>query len=450
MKSDFLEYIQKEFWFDDREMQDFETYLIAPLKKSIRVNTNKISVKDFQTLALSNGWVLTPTWYGKNTFYIDRSEDLKIALWNTFEHLSGYFYVQEVAASTSPYYLCDDRIDETPYLILDMSAAPGGKSTQLSEYYPNSIIIANEIDKTRLRALEENIDRMGATNILVTNYDGRHFKNTPEMFDKILLDAPCSGEGTSFKTEEALRFWNMKNIETISRLQIQLLESALVALKVWGEMVYSTCTLNTIENEQVVEKMLEKYSESLEIIEIDTTAKYHRNWPHRDKTWGFFVAKIRKVASMNSEYTPQKRPLQNFEKLQNKQEKYIEDFLKKSFWYAQRIHLLKYKESIFLTGRSVSFLWEHLFFFKVWIEIGTLRWGNFEPSFFLGTLRSFEKWILAKSIDECEKLLSGYEIEDISKDWYYQILSPKGVPIWMARLKWKRLKSLIPSKLTRK
>ncbi len=113
-----------------------------------------------------------------------------------------------------------------------MSAAPGGKSTQLSEYYPNSIIIANEIDKTRLRALEENIDRMGATNILVTNYDGRHFKNTPEMFDKILLDAPCSGEGTSFKTEEALRFWNMKNIETISRLQIQLLESALVALKV--------------------------------------------------------------------------------------------------------------------------------------------------------------------------------------------------------------------------
>ena len=175
-------------------MSSFESCLVAPLKKSLRVNTNKISVEDFKVLATSNGWQLTPTGYGKNTFYIDRSEDLDVALGNTFEHVAGYFYVQEVAASTSPFYLSNDTIDEAPYLILDMSASPGGKSTQLSEYYPNALIIANEIEKTRLRPLEENIDRMGAKNILVTNYDGRHFKNYSEVFDKVLLDAPCSGE----------------------------------------------------------------------------------------------------------------------------------------------------------------------------------------------------------------------------------------------------------------
>lgn len=213
-------------------MQEFTACLVMPLKKSLRVNTNKISVADFKKCVDGKNWQLTPTGYAKNTFYIDRTDDLDVSLGNTFEHLAGYFYIQEVAASTSPFYLANDTVDTLPYLILDMSASPGGKSTQLAEYFPNSIIIANEIDKTRLRALEENTDRMGAKNIFVTNYDGRHFKNYPEMFDKILLDAPCSGEGTSFKTDDALKFWNLKNIETIARLQLQLLDCALVALKV--------------------------------------------------------------------------------------------------------------------------------------------------------------------------------------------------------------------------
>lgn len=140
-----------------------------------------------------------------------------------------------------------------------MSASPGGKTTQLAEYFPNSTIIANEIDKSRLKQLGENIDRMGATQVLVTNYDGRNFKNYGEFFDKILLDAPCSGEGTAFKTDEALKWWNLRNIESIARLQKQLIESAFIALKVGGEMVYSTCTLNRMENEEVIEYAKEKF-----------------------------------------------------------------------------------------------------------------------------------------------------------------------------------------------
>lgn len=164
-------------------------------------------------------------------FYIDR-DDTSIALGHTLEHIAGYFYVQELAASSSPFYMSEDTIDDSDYTILDMSASPGGKTTQLAEYYPNALIIANEIDKSRMRQLHENTDRLGAKNVYVTNFDGRHFKNYPETFDKILLDAPCSGEGTAYKTDDALKYWNLKNIKRIAKLQYQLLESAFIALKV--------------------------------------------------------------------------------------------------------------------------------------------------------------------------------------------------------------------------
>lgn len=223
-------------------MQDFWRALSKPLKKSIRINTNKISVEDFrdwtQKRPVSEKWTLTPTALGKNMFYIDR-DDTSVALGHTLEHISGYFYVQEVAASSSPFYLSGDQKDDANYTILDMSASPGGKTTQLAEYYPNATIIANEIDKTRMKQLYENTDRLWAKNVFVTNYDGRFLSNYPEIFDKILLDAPCSGEGTAYKTDDALKYWNIKNIKRIAKLQAQLLESAFIALKVWGELVYS-------------------------------------------------------------------------------------------------------------------------------------------------------------------------------------------------------------------
>lgn len=92
-------------------------------------------------------------------FYIDR-EDTSLALGHTLEHIAGYIYMQELAASSSPFYMSEDSIDEQEYTILDMSASPGGKTTQLAEYYPNSLIIANEIDKSRMRQLHENTDRL--------------------------------------------------------------------------------------------------------------------------------------------------------------------------------------------------------------------------------------------------------------------------------------------------
>lgn len=490
MKKDFLDYIQSEFHFTPDEMKDFEKGLSTPLKKSIRTNTRKISIDDFKALASKKWWILNETWYGKNLFYIDRTSDLDIPLGNTLEHTNWYFYIQEVAASSSPYFLANDTISEEKLLILDMSASPGGKTTSLSEYYPNSIIIANELDKKRLKTLFENSDRMGSENVVITNYDGRFFRNYENTFDRILLDAPCSGEGTAFKTDDALKFWNIKNIKNIAKLQLGLLESALIALKEGWEIIYSTCTLNTLENEGVIEKIIEKYGDKLEIVPINwynnkTSSKmmdflwesstegscskstvteetqdlskkdaffwsFKRNWPHKDGTGWFFVAKLKKVWKIENEKQKHMESVrQNLKKVPSKIEKHITDFLLNTFWYdISKKYLWIYEDHIYMTSESMQDIDNLFFFYKVWVHIGDIVAGQFEPNFFFWTLEKLKKSTLSIDDSSFHKLMQGYEIVSNEKDWYYALFC-NWIEAWIGKVKWWKLKSLIPQKFIR-
>ncbi len=172
-----------------------------------------------------------------------------------------------------------------------MAASPGGKTTQLSEHFPNAFVVANEFAKERISSLIENVERMGTFDRTgVTNMNAALFGTLPETFDRILLDAPCSGEGIGFKAEESLKHWNLKNVKTIARLQQKLLVAGISALKTGGELLYSTCTLNRFENEGVLEGAAKELPGVFEI----TFQK--RFWPHVEEAGGFFVAKIRKTA----------------------------------------------------------------------------------------------------------------------------------------------------------
>lgn len=436
MKQDFLNYIKNEFNFLDEEMTQFESACSMPLKKSIRVNTNKISIEDFKKIAIKNNWKLIETSLWKNTFYIDRFDDLDTALWNTQEHQKGYFYVQELAASSSPYYMSGDKVDYSQFTILDMSASPGGKTTQLSEYYPNSIIVANEINKERFKWLFFNLDRMWALNVICTNYDGRFFKETEELFDKVLLDAPCSWEWTAYKTEDSLKYRNIKNIKSISKLQLSLLDSAVKSLKIWWELFYSTCTLNKLENEWVVEAIIERYKDCLEVVPIychpelvsgswkrkntfddsgsgpewQISKQFIRSWPHITHTGWFFVAKIKKVKhieiqekkpeySRNSMFDikiekknkflqVKKDIVQNFEKLSSKDTKILEKFIDENYNFDIKYKkFYKYKDDIFITDMDISDLRKKLFIYKIWVSIWKYKNNEFIPSDYLGSLR---------------------------------------------------------------
>jgi 16S rRNA (cytosine1407-C5)-methyltransferase len=288
--SRFSDYLQKTFLFSSIEVEEIIAAMIRPIGKSIRINTRKIALADFKIHATEQGWKLTDTDIPE-VFLIDR-DDTSIALGNTLEHQAGWFYIQEVAAAMPPHLLRQEQFkvsslefrDEptqnsklktqnSKEIILDMCAAPGGKTTQLADYFPESLIIANEVNRTRTPQLFDNLDRMGYDNIAVISCDGRFFQNFPEFFDAVLLDAPCSGEGTAFRDAAVIDQWNEKNIDRIAKLQKQLFATAETIVKPAGFVSYSTCTLNRVENEEVIESL---YRENREH-ETENTDAYSIN-----------------------------------------------------------------------------------------------------------------------------------------------------------------------------
>jgi len=285
------------------DFNNFYNYCFKPLKKSIYVNTNKISVKKFKEYTLDLKWQLEPIPWTKAGFWIER-DDRNQALGKHFLHTAGYFYIQEASSMLPPEILKPQKGD----FVLDMAAAPGSKTVQMASLMKNQgIIVANEPELKRLKALVTNLDRMGVQNVLLTKKEGQVFSRYfPNFFDKILLDAPCSGEGTIRKDRQALENWSQKKVEVMVKLQKVLMFYAFKSLKAGGEMVYSTCTLSYEENEEVVQNLLEKFPgnaciQKIKVLPQILIKKYHqelagtlRVWPHLSNTEGFFVAKIKK------------------------------------------------------------------------------------------------------------------------------------------------------------
>lgn len=456
--SDFFQYIKESFSFSEKEIQVFKEVLYKPLTKSIRVNTNKISVDQFQKQAQKKWWKLIHTWLWNNVFYVERSAS-EIALWSTIEHITWLFYIQEVAASSSVSLLSNNKIDDWDYTILDMSASPWWKTTQLAEQYPNSLIIANEPTKSRFEQLFFNLNRMGCLNVCVTNYDWRHFWKLPEAFDKIILDAPCSWEGTAYKSD-SLKFWNIKKIKRISKLQFGLIDSAFKTLKTWGEMVYSTCTLNKLENEWVVEKLLKKYPDSLIIHKdsewIDWTF-WKRMWPHIDWTWWFFSVKLIKTKPIETQkekkiYDTIYRNLL-FERLPNKDTKSVISSISKDFWFSiNKLNLFKNWNEIALSSKNPLPYFDNLYFMKIWINIWSIENSQLIPSWDFSLLPfDFENNVYIFSVNELEKFMQWYDLENTRwlSDWYYQV-KHNNLICWLVKVTQTTIKNMLPSKFVLK
>lgn len=178
--------------------------------------------------------------------------------------------------------------------VLDLCAAPGGKSTQLATYLGDSgLLVSNEINTQRSRILSQNIERMGIKNAIVTNEDSfvlaSHF---PGFFNAIQVDAPCSGEGMFRKLPEAVEQWSMENVAICAARQKEILDNAAVMLKPGGTIVYSTCTFSKEENEDVIEYFLERHPDF-------TLEEMERFWPHKVDGEGHFVAKLVRRGSVN-------------------------------------------------------------------------------------------------------------------------------------------------------
>ncbi|CAG9001352.1 MAG: Ribosomal RNA small subunit methyltransferase F [Candidatus Celerinatantimonas neptuna] len=304
LPEEFIQLVQKSLP-NEENFTKFIEYCQRPLRKSIRVNTLKISVSDFVRRMSAKGWELTSIPWCPEGFWLQR-DDETLPLGNTLEHIGGLFYIQEASSMLPVTALFTHLKENSDLLILDAAAAPGSKTTQIAAHLQQQgAIVANEFSASRIKGLFSNLQRCGIANVALTNYNADVFgKWLPETFDGILLDAPCSGEGTLRKDPQALDNWSLKHVQEIATLQGTLLNSALRALKPGGILIYSTCTLNNFENQQAVLNICNHFHQSLEVLNLKTLFPsadkaltkegYLHIWPHLYDCEGFFVAALRK------------------------------------------------------------------------------------------------------------------------------------------------------------
>jgi NOL1/NOP2/sun family putative RNA methylase len=275
------------------------------LPKSFRVNTLKAEIEEVKERFAQYGiWVSQTPWYTEAFV----SDNLDVG--STLEHFTGAIYMQELVSMLPPLLVREEL--EGARFVLDGCAAPGSKTTQLAALMDNrGTIVANDVAYGRIRALKFNLEKTGTLNAVITNRDLRSF---PDMqFDVIILDVPCSAEGTVRKSWDVFSAWSEREIEKHSKLQKQLILKGFDLLAAGGAMVYSTCTFAPEENEAVVDWLLKNRPEArLEAISFEglktsrpldswkgagfdpQVRKAARIWPHHNDSGGFFLAKVRK------------------------------------------------------------------------------------------------------------------------------------------------------------
>ena len=231
---------------------------------TIRTNTIKTTIQELMNYLKENNIKYDRVLWYEDALIIKNANEKDLMKLEWFDQ--GKFYMQSLS-SMVPALILEPKPNET---ILDMTAAPGSKTSQIAMLMKNQgKIVANELDKLRFERLKYNLEKQGAKIVEAINYRGESlWKRYPETFDKILLDAPCSGEGRFIGTSpETYKNWYLKDVMNCSRLQKKLIKSAYLSLKKGGILVYSTCTLNLAEDEDVLKYALENFD--LELIDID-------------------------------------------------------------------------------------------------------------------------------------------------------------------------------------
>lgn len=308
-------------------------------------------------------------------------------------HDCGLYYIQD-ASAMSVVELLSPKPHEK---ILDLCASPGGKSTQIAEKMQNTgLLVSNEIVPNRAKTLSYNIERMGITNTIVLNETPEKIaQHLPEYFDKVLVDAPCSGEGMFRKNNDAISEWEKSDIYSCAQRQLNILEDASNTLKNGGILAFSTCTFNTIENEGVVLEFLKRHSE-FSLIKVQNLhekfskgicgnnifeedfSKYKlenciRLFPHKLNGEGHFIALLKKQNSDNVYYKNEKN------KISKKQTFIVSTWLKTNNIMLENDNYLAFGDNIYLFPEfSISI--EKLKVLRTGLELGKIDKDRFTPS----------------------------------------------------------------------
>ena len=333
-------------------------------------------------------------------------------------HEAGVYYIQEPSAML-PAELLEPKPGER---ILDLCAAPGGKSTQIAGYMEGKgLLVSNEINVNRAKILSENIERMGIKNAVVISEAPENLTGRFEgFFDRIMVDAPCSGEGMFRKNDEAISEWSEENVKNCAERQAHILDCAAIMLRAGGRIVYSTCTFAREEDEESIEKFLKRHPEF-------TLLEQHRLWPHRIKGEGHFAAVLEKTgpwtAGSESDM-PGESTLENPEKAvlarvneqplsasdMKKVKEWLSDILKSECFEEGGIlstgRLENFGENIYLVPSAMPGL-KGLKVLRPGLHIGSLKKDRFEPA------HSLALAISPAQAQRVEQLTVGYAVDYI-------------------------------------
>ncbi len=349
------------------EFERLKITLDQPMSPAIRVNPLKAHGNLVTSLQERYGWKCTPVEFCKTGFRVDTKEGP--ALSNTLEYKNGHYYIQEASSMLPVELFSLENTEET--LILDMAASPGGKTTHLaSRMLDKGLILANDSSQGRIQALRIVMQHWGAENTAITRFPGESFGTWfPEVFDRVLIDAPCSMQGLRTTESHPARPITPKESRQLAKRQVALLTSALQAVRVGGEVVYSTCTLAPEEDEEVVETILKSLGNSVtllnaqkflpepapgissigennSLVDMENTI---RLWPHRYNTAGFFACLFSRNDSFETKIRP--APSHSMEKagfveMSIKDQKSFALEFEESFGFALWAHLADHRRTL--------------------------------------------------------------------------------------------------------
>lgn len=353
------------------------------INQGIRINTLKVTDTDKTAARLDAGERIPWCSCG---YYADKAQ----LSGNHPYHAAGVFYFQEPSAMSAAEGL---PLPENPH-ILDLCAAPGGKTTHIAARMQNrGLLISNEIIPKRAALLAENVERMGLTNTIVTNEAPSALAGKfPSFFDGIIVDAPCSGEGMFRKEPQAVTEWSEAHTVSCAQRQKNILDDAYKMLKTGGYIMYSTCTFSYDENEAVVEYMAEKYN--MEICDITCLSmlspgtggfpgmeKCRRVFPHRQNGEGHFSALLRK--------TEEAAPPPNMKEKRGKKRggrdnsldtavKLYREFEKQALKTSVRGEFVLFGDNLYLLPEKLDT--EGLKILRCGLHLGEIKRNRFEPS----------------------------------------------------------------------
>ena len=438
------------------EYQDFLKGYDKPRFHALRRNPLKIEEKDFLEKI---PYELTPVpWAGHGYYYKQEDQPGKHPF-----HEAGLYYIQEPSAMSVVEYL-EVKPGEQ---VLDLCAAPGGKTTQIAGFMEGQgLLVCNEIHPQRAKILSENIERLGVKNALVTNETPQRLSAVfPGFFDKILVDAPCSGEGMFRKNEEALVEWSLENVQMCADRQDEILEEVAKMLRPGGRICYSTCTFAAAENEDCMARFISSHPEfHLVKVEkkgnmsagrpeyanhpVDGLEKTIRLWPYKLDGEGHFIAVLEKDGILETEYKPISR---------NGNEKAVKEKDCQEYLEFEKEFLnIKVGKELFLFGEQLYAMPENMPGLKgvkvvrPGLHLGTLKKKRFEPSHALALALKPEEvvntWDLKADSLEIKQYLSGQTFNaEGPKGWY--LITVEGYSIGWGKLAGGIMKNHYPKGL---